>query len=396
MFASKEYQASFRTSTHVHFNFSNPEPYENIPEDTLERIQNFLCLYYLVEDVFYGIAGSDRECSGYCSSFKTAFADFAGLLRATTASEFTRALKLSARYYGCNPKSLEKYGTIEFRHLPLTPSAEEMARWINTIMRLKVMAYSIEGDFGDYLGSITREQLVQGVFLEYPQAIDFLDEFAYANRVNALLGVLLTNVPGYYNDKEIMKASSSSKLVKAFFKKQNKELAAERTRAEYFKMYVYPSYTTMDLVPDKVAGKKVSGLDAPPPAEDPQEEVGLPVNAGMLSTRPGTRRYLTTGFLTQATNEAPDRPTLLAAAQPTAAPRTPQQVWNSLFEERPVSPEEYNQTNVELLRSFYGYSSNESVMRTFSTTDVERLANIIRERNLTAPPAPVAPAVSPF
>lgn len=121
---------SFRTSTHVHIDFSQER-------DTLFVIQDFLSGYYILEDAFFAFGNESRKFNGYCIPFSKAEMELVGVLNATDEYTFKDALSACNRYYGCNPASLAQHGTIEFRHLPLTFQKEKLIDWINIILRLK-------------------------------------------------------------------------------------------------------------------------------------------------------------------------------------------------------------------------------------------------------------------
>ncbi len=126
----KELISSFRTSTHVHIDFSQPR-------DTMFVIQDFLIGYYLLEDAFFGFADPDRRYSGYCTAFRDADYEFLEILEATSVNELSQVLGRVNRYYACNPAALRTHGTIEFRHLPLMYEPVRLISWINMILRLK-------------------------------------------------------------------------------------------------------------------------------------------------------------------------------------------------------------------------------------------------------------------
>lgn len=122
--------SSFRTSTHVHVDFSQER-------DKLYVIQDFLMAYYLLEELFFAYADPGRRHSGYCYAFADADDDLLGILMAKDHHALHAALQEHQRYYACNPASLLRHGTIEFRHLPLTIKATKVITWISLILGLK-------------------------------------------------------------------------------------------------------------------------------------------------------------------------------------------------------------------------------------------------------------------
>jgi hypothetical protein len=122
--------SSFRTSTHVHIDFSQQR-------DTLFTIHDFLMGYYLLEEAYFGFADPSRSASGYCFAFSDTDFELLTILRAQTPEQLSTVLGSIQRYYGCNPAALAVHGTIEFRHLPLIIEADVVIQWINMILRLK-------------------------------------------------------------------------------------------------------------------------------------------------------------------------------------------------------------------------------------------------------------------
>lgn len=128
--------SSFRTSMHVHMDFTRREDYKNMPYDSIHGVQSVALLYYLLEDQFFEISGQDRKRSGFCFPLDETLPLFARFLfDATTASVN------GGRYYGMNFKSLARLGTLEFRHMPLSLNRNRVITWLDTLCRLKKWAY---------------------------------------------------------------------------------------------------------------------------------------------------------------------------------------------------------------------------------------------------------------
>ena len=203
MAEQKKWQASFRTSTHVHIGFSQDTPYMDIPEDTLERVQKFLCLYYVLEEGFFGYAAQDRKLCGYCEPFSLCPDDFLALIRTQDPYTFAEVIRGSHRYYGCNPASLAKHGTIEFRHLPLQLKAKDTLDWINMLLRMKKWAYLSMGNStpADVMREAGREVLVEAVFGSYKeQALQWITEEDFDHRLSVIEGAQSPSEPvGFFN-----------------------------------------------------------------------------------------------------------------------------------------------------------------------------------------------------
>jgi hypothetical protein len=134
----KTYNDSPRTSIHVHINMLQDE-------ESLEGLRNMLVLYYMFEDVFFAIADENRKWNGYCNPFEDDPPEvLQAFMRAdepqTIARNWGRGDRGGDRYYGLNLLALGRFGTLEFRHMPLIRDEERLFDWIKLIMELKLAA----------------------------------------------------------------------------------------------------------------------------------------------------------------------------------------------------------------------------------------------------------------
>lgn len=197
---------SFRTSTHVHLGFTSRDTVYTVPNgpevgDNLHGALVTAVLYYLLEDVFFEVAGNYRASSGYCFRIDAAPDPFYEVMATASA----RSISTAPRYYGLNLNSLAKHGTLEFRHLPLVTDAAEIAKWVRAIMRTKLWAYKhMRQDMVGRAGynfidiienpSYIKEEVAGYVFQEYGDKLHALDMDVVARRCTKL-GVVLSSVP---------------------------------------------------------------------------------------------------------------------------------------------------------------------------------------------------------
>lgn len=123
--------ASFRTSTHVHMDFSSDD-------DSIYALRDFITVLYVVEDILFEFAGQDRMWSGYCaplSSVEDAVLELAGS-DDPSLSHCIYTLVNLGRYCGVNFEALRKFNSLEFRHLPLV-SEEKTRNWINILLSIR-------------------------------------------------------------------------------------------------------------------------------------------------------------------------------------------------------------------------------------------------------------------
>ncbi len=185
--------SSFRTSIHVHMDFTRNTAYEcGLPMDTMHGAQVTGLLYYGMEDLFYRVAdsfagGFERRKSGYSFDIDAVPVDFVNWMVNPSSGP-----PEAGRYYGMNWNSLAKYGTIECRHLPLVLDRTVVFNWIETLSRLKRFAYErlrmdVEPSGVDVLTNPSIiDEAVPYVFARFPSVISHYNPQATATRVEKM------------------------------------------------------------------------------------------------------------------------------------------------------------------------------------------------------------------
>lgn len=124
---------SSRCSVHVHL---------NVRDMTVGQVVALGLIYAAVERLLFRWAGQDREHNIFCVPVYMTH-DLQGLFAAAMA-KFHKpvSFKYSALNFNttCLNSGLPLYGTVEFRHLPGTASAEMLVKWINLIFSIKKFA----------------------------------------------------------------------------------------------------------------------------------------------------------------------------------------------------------------------------------------------------------------
>lgn len=137
-----KFTISPRTSIHVHFNMR--QEYE-----TIGGLRNLVVLYYMFEESFFRIADETRKWNGYCNPFEdTPPQILEDIMTYEEVKELSYALRKSAavnenRYYGLNLNALTRYGTVEFRHLPLVADRKRLVDWVCLLQEFKKAAGKI-------------------------------------------------------------------------------------------------------------------------------------------------------------------------------------------------------------------------------------------------------------
>jgi hypothetical protein len=234
-YTRRRWTSSFRTSTHVHIGFTNEGGYaDGIPADNMLRAQSFLKAYYVLEPAFFAFAGEDRQNSGYCEPFDRSVSDFLKIVSAKDVQSMHRAVENSSRYYGCNPKSLSKHGTIEFRHMPLTPSVTRLSAWINLILRLKKWVYTQEetSEFASVISAAGYEGFVVPILEAQPELVAALPVAEFKRRLSVLTASETAQGESQtYPRDEYLHHMSQSDIVKAFRAKIEASTPKRKSRA---------------------------------------------------------------------------------------------------------------------------------------------------------------------
>jgi hypothetical protein len=164
----KTYDDNPRTSIHVHINMLQDD-------ESLEGLRNFLVLYYAFEDPFFQIADEARKWNGYCNPFEDDPPDILqAIMRHDDPKEVTRYMRDGGngggRYYGLNLLALGRFGTLEFRHLPLVRDEQRLFDWIMLIMELKKAANRMADE------ALTPAQVFSSPF-EFKKLPEYMPQF---------------------------------------------------------------------------------------------------------------------------------------------------------------------------------------------------------------------------
>ena len=134
---------SLRTSAHIHVNALDMDP---------ESLSLFLAAGVMAEPYILTINDEYRKFCGYCNDSTSAVGHvISELFRRKTFN-----VNLSSRYYGINPMSVNKHGTVEFRHFSVPATIEEAVRNINICLSIKQVAVEVASALK---GSMTRANI---------------------------------------------------------------------------------------------------------------------------------------------------------------------------------------------------------------------------------------------
>ena len=139
-------KTSVRTGLHAHL---------DVRELDAETLRSFLMLYAALEPLLYSWVGSNREESNFCVpwyysdvAIKTASDIISGLnldeqelvKQGVHGGHGKHASERYERYAGLNLQSLMRFGSVEFRHMPMTFDHARILEWVNLVMSFKKAA----------------------------------------------------------------------------------------------------------------------------------------------------------------------------------------------------------------------------------------------------------------
>jgi hypothetical protein len=124
---------SFRTSTHVHLNFS---------DKTAKQALNFFLLHTVIEELLANYCGATRNGNLFCLSCR----DTEQLLELLDNGIYNfggfGAIGKDMRYNACNLASLNTFGSIEIRTMRGASDAETVNKWLDILNQMYVFACS--------------------------------------------------------------------------------------------------------------------------------------------------------------------------------------------------------------------------------------------------------------
>jgi len=116
---------SYRTSTHVHLNFS---------DKTMKQVLNFMVLFTMLEEALETFSGEDRGGNLFCLSSRRAEGIMNVLYDAYVKRQDLAAFKGDAyKYAACNLCTLIKFGSIEVRTMRGANNPEMVNSWLDIL-----------------------------------------------------------------------------------------------------------------------------------------------------------------------------------------------------------------------------------------------------------------------
>ena len=151
----KPFVVNQRCSTHVHI---------DARDMTVEHLRAMVFVYTMVERLIYDKVAPEREDSFYCTPLYNSALHRRTISTALDKLDFSRCPK----YSGLNLRTLNKYGSIEFRMYEGLTKSKDLTKWVKMLMRLKSGTKQYEGtalkDILRLYSERTAESVVYAVF----------------------------------------------------------------------------------------------------------------------------------------------------------------------------------------------------------------------------------------
>lgn len=200
---SQENNYSERCSVHVHANVQDLEP---------SQLKSITLLYQVMERVFYGYAGNDRDMNIFCVPWAETTITHSLVEKILDVN--IKSLRQWQKYTGLNLIPVTTQGTIEFRHLPGTCDLPRILGWLNMIGCLFAAArkHSYEeieklltgvNTTSDYRGLLKFVFGQWEALVDLPNIEQLLEEGAL-NTKYILLSSAKSSAKGIFNDTQVV------------------------------------------------------------------------------------------------------------------------------------------------------------------------------------------------
>lgn len=178
--AKSELIFSHRTSVHVHVNCQTL---------SMRELAQFLCLYFIFEDLLVEFSGNERKGNLFCLRAKDAEFQIEMLTKAYRTFNFGDVFNQNYRYSACNLASLSAHGSLEFRSMRGTVDKAVIQDWIRLLLHLKdrAMMFSTPAHIADLFTKMGPLSFADFVFANCPVAPQTRSWFIHHQDLNQSL-----------------------------------------------------------------------------------------------------------------------------------------------------------------------------------------------------------------
>lgn len=129
---------SIRTSVHVHL---------DVRDMSFDQLVRLVCVYLLVEPIFFEVGGQERSFNPYCTPLRTLnsyLRHISSCMMPSIEGNYSDVRGNGNKYTALNLNPVATQGSIEFRHHEGTNDKAKTLQWINMILSLK--SYAMQTD----------------------------------------------------------------------------------------------------------------------------------------------------------------------------------------------------------------------------------------------------------
>jgi hypothetical protein len=167
---------SISTSVHVHINMLNEKPIV---------LANYLCAYYLVENILIRYSGPDRLSNLFCLPITDAEGQLQTAIQILQAIGNKRYKNVSVdlnncKYAAMNIAHISKLGTLEVRSFRGTTDILAIEKWVNLLLAIKDFAKQ-DGITPHVILDMyknTRGEILHAIFGPHQREVNFADRIA--------------------------------------------------------------------------------------------------------------------------------------------------------------------------------------------------------------------------
>ena len=167
---------SLRTSVHVHL---------DVREWNMDQLLAMIYMYIVLEYVLFSMSPNRRN-NQYCVPWFCSGATEVALVLHTlrkrgSLRDLNDALSTLYRYSACNLKAIQKFATVEFRHMHGTNNAMELVNWVNVLMGLIKVGNTCPSSYVLTCLSTTQTTLIllKHIYGPYYKLLSETEDYAY-------------------------------------------------------------------------------------------------------------------------------------------------------------------------------------------------------------------------
>ena len=200
---------SERCGVHVHLDVRPLSP---------EQLLSIVSNYSIFERSLYKFCGGNRSSNIFCLPYYKAERGLHNLGDFHKSGNVMFLLEYADKYYGLNIKAVDRYGSLEYRMLPGTPSSARVLTWINILLSIHKWSVANTRNGHDLLKSVSKMGVLDYAKQVFADVPDFLQYVSSEDMYEGMRFVQGLTTPELYKiqDKMPDKYTERSTILKYF------------------------------------------------------------------------------------------------------------------------------------------------------------------------------------